>query len=187
LTQQDGRSLEEFVHNGGLRACFQITCDVARAAVCCGETASTVLAIDQPPEEQHADPEAPAADRTTLMVADGIFSLIHDVVLDGVPGVVSGVVVQVIHLAFLPVSCQVAASLRSDGVRMAVKKRRLFGGVKVACRGLQLAGTNVSPAGSKVYSRGGPSAIAGRVRILQARAGEGRQQELPCYTEARTV
>jgi hypothetical protein len=108
LTQHDSRSLEEFVHECGLRTCFDFGCGVASAAVCGSETTTTVLAIDQPPEEQNANPEVPATDRTTLMVADGIFSLSHGVFPGSVRGVVPGVLVRVIHLAFLPVGSQLA-------------------------------------------------------------------------------
>jgi len=124
LTQHDGRSLEEFVHECGLRTRFHFGCGVASAAVCGSETATTVLAIDQPPEEQNANPEVPAADRTVLMVADGIFGLSHDVFPGSVQGVFPGVLVRVIHLAFLPTGF--AASWLPAGVLMAVKQRRLF-------------------------------------------------------------
>jgi hypothetical protein len=42
------------------------------------------------------------------MVADGIFSLSHDVFPGSVQGVVAGVLVRVIHLTFLPVGSQLA-------------------------------------------------------------------------------
>jgi hypothetical protein len=108
LTQHDGRSLEEFFHEGGLRTCFHCGRGGASAAVCGSETTTAVLAIDQPPEEQNANPEVPAADRTALMVADGIFSLSHDVFPGSVQGVFAGVLVRMIHLAFLPVGCHQA-------------------------------------------------------------------------------
>jgi hypothetical protein len=46
LTQHDGRSLKEFVHEGGLRTCFDFGRGAASAAVCGSETTTTVLAID---------------------------------------------------------------------------------------------------------------------------------------------